>query len=122
MSPTTAGRRAGRRERAATGRVVDLTLARIERALAQRSRYRYVHPQVRREGEGYAVRSPNCSRNIDAAGGEIDIAWLLPANEGGWLLHARDHAGNRWRIEFAGLSLDEALLRLCQDPRRIFWP
>lgn len=122
MNAETLRKPARRRPRAAQGRVLDLTQARIERALAQRSRYRYVRPRVEHEGQGYVVRSPNCSRNIDPAGGEIAIAWLLPASPGAWLLHSRHHAQQCWRIEFAGLSLDEALTRLCQDPRRIFWP
>ena len=112
-----------RRRTAATARaVVDLVAARIERALAQRARYRYVRPRVAREGQGWAVHSPNCSRNIDPAGGEIAIAWLLPSNEGPWLLHARDHAHGCWRLQAAGLSLDAALQQLCSDPQRIFWP
>jgi hypothetical protein len=94
----------------------------ILRALASRRRYRYVRPRVAPEGGGWKIVSPNCSRNIDPAGGEIAVAWLLPANQGAWLLHSRNHADQCWRIEFAGLSLDEALTRLCQDPRRIFWP
>jgi hypothetical protein len=35
-------------------------------------------PRVLREGLGWKVVSPNCSRNIDREGGEIDIAWLVP--------------------------------------------
>ena len=111
-----------KRARPLAGRVAALTQARIERALAQRSRYRYVQPRVQREEPGYVVRSPNCSRNIDPSGGEIDIAWLLPVPQNLWLLHSRDHAAGCWRLESTGLSLDEALTRLYQDPKRVFWP
>jgi hypothetical protein len=99
-----------------------LDRARIARALARRARYRYVRPRVEREGLGWRVVSPNCSRNIDPSGGEIGIAWLLPASDGRWLLHARDHRAGCWVLKAAGLRIDEALQRLCSDPRREFWP
>lgn len=120
MSAATA--RSGRPPRRTRGAVVDLAAARIERAIARRARYRYVQPRVLPEGAGWKVVSPNCSRNIDPQGGEIDIAWFLPANEGLWLLHARDHASGCWRVEAAGLSLEAALARVCTDPARRFWP
>lgn len=101
--------------------VVALDRARIARALAQRERYRYVRPRVEREGPGWKVVSPNCSRSVDPAGGEIGIAWLVPASHGKWLLHARDHAQACWVLKAAGLRLDEALRRLCSDPDREFW-
>ena len=104
------------------GQVVELDRLRIERALAQRRRYRYVHPRVERDGAGWKVVSPNCSRRIDPAGGEIAIAWLLPAAAGRWLLHARDHAGQRWRLEATCASLADALQCIRLDPQRIFWP
>jgi len=103
------------------GQVVSLERARILRALADRSRYRYVRPRVEPEGRGWVVVSPNCSRNIDPEGGEIAIAWLQPVR-GGWALHARDHARDRWRKQAGGLSLTEALAQLCSDPQRIYWP
>jgi hypothetical protein len=113
-----------RRRRPSTpaGPVVDLACVRIERALAQRSRYKYVTPRVEREGLGWRIVSPNCSRNIDPAGGDIGIAWFVPANEGQWLLHARDHAVQCWRLVAAGLTLEAALLAVCEDPLREFWP
>lgn len=110
------------RSTAPAGPVADLTRVRIERALARRERYRYVRPRVEAEGAGWKVVSPNCSRNIDPQGGEIAIAWLVPAEGGRWSLHARDHAEDAWRLEAAGLTLDAALARLCEDPQRIFWP
>lgn len=102
--------------------VADLVRRRIETALAGRTRYRYVQPQVRREGAGWAVWSPNCSRNIDPQGGEIGIAWLQPTGDGRWALHARDHAAAGWARQADGLSLDAALAALCADPARRFWP
>lgn len=102
--------------------VADLTRARIERGLARRARYRYVRPWVEREGPGWKIVSPNCSRNIDPAGGPIDIAWLLPLNQGLWLLHARDHAQGCWQAQAAGLTLADALQRVCDDPLRVYWP
>lgn len=101
--------------------VLPLDRARIARALAQRARYKYVTPRVEREGPGWKVVSPNCSRNVDPDGGEIGIAWLVPASAGQWLLHARDHAQGCWVLKAAGLRLDEALSRLCADPLREFW-
>jgi hypothetical protein len=55
---------------------------RIERALSQRERYRYVTPQVIADDEehGYRIESPCCSRNVEPAGGIIDIALLKYLN------------------------------------------
>lgn len=101
--------------------VLALDRARIARALARRQRYKYVRPHVEREGAGWKVVSPNCSRSVDPAGGEIGIAWLVPTRHGQWQLHARDHARGCWVLKAAGLRLDEALQRLCTDPEREFW-
>lgn len=101
--------------------VLDLDHARIERALGRRSRYRYVHPRVVAEGEGWKIVAPNCSRNIDKRGGEIDIAWLTPDGEGGWLLFARDHARQSWDLRARSRRLPELLTRLVTDPAREFW-
>ncbi|MCE4556779.1 hypothetical protein [Pelomonas cellulosilytica] len=100
--------------------VVPFAVARIERSLGGRTRYKYVHPRVEPEGRGWKVVSPNCSRNIDADGGDIDIAWLVPLNEGGWLLYARNHAEGCWRLARQG-ALAELLNDLCADPLREFW-
>ena len=54
----------------------ELDLRRIARAIQGRERYRYVKPHVIAAEAGYLVRSPCCSRNVDPAGGEIDIALL----------------------------------------------
>jgi len=106
---------------AEAGKVLVLDRVRIERALGRRARYKYVQPRVEREGPGWKVVSPNCSRNVDAAGGEIGIAWFVPDGDGRWRLHARDHAQGCWVLKAAGLTLDEALGRLCADPLREFW-
>ncbi len=101
--------------------VVDISGVRIQRALGRRQRYRYVRPRVQREGPGWSVISPNCSRTVDRSGGEIPIAWLVPGADGGWQLHARDHAQGRWVLKAAGLSLAGALAQLCADPQREYW-
>jgi hypothetical protein len=98
-----------------------LDTARIQRALSRRERYKYVQPRVEPEGAGWKIVSPNCSRSVDQSGGEIDIAWFLPRNDGRWLLYARDHAQGCWRLMASGLSLTAALDRVCADPLREFW-
>lgn len=122
MSAPQAGSR-GRRRRPApppSSQVVNLDARRIERAVAQRTRYKYVRPRVEREGLGWKVCSPNCSRNIDPQGGDIDIAWLVPARQGGWLLYARDHRQDCWQLRAQG-GLPALLERLSTDPEREFW-
>jgi len=101
--------------------VRDLAQARIERALARRSRYRYVCPRIEAEGEGWKIVSPNCSRNIDKHGGDIDIAWLAPDGEGGWLLFARDHARLAWDLRARSRRLPDLLDLLVVDREREFW-
>jgi hypothetical protein len=109
------------------GHVFVLDRVRIEVALEARSRYKYVTPRVEREGLGWKVVSPNCSRNVDASGGEILIAWLVPTQAlatgapCGWLLHARDHANGCWLLKLRANTLAEALERLVSDERREFW-
>lgn len=102
-------------------RVLSLDARRIENAIEARARYKYVHPRVEREGLGWKVVSPNCSRNIDPAGGEIDIAWLVPHNGAGWLLFSRDHVQDCWQLRRHEASLPAALAHLCADPDREFW-
>lgn len=104
------------------GGVVDLSRARIERALAARKRYKYVQPRVESENGGWKIVSPNCSRNVDPEGRDIGIAWLLPTGDGTWLLHARDHMNDCWRLEASGLALAAALQQVCEDPLRVYWP
>ena len=103
-----------------TAAVSSLDARRIENALDQRSRYKYVQPRVVREGRGWKIASPNCSRNVDSAGGEIDIAGRQGL-EGGWLLYARDHAQDCWQLKRHDASLPALLAHLCADPDREFW-
>jgi hypothetical protein len=95
---------------------------RIERALKRRTRYRYVTPRVRPLEGGYRIESPCCSRNIDRAGGVVDVAWLeyLPPQQC-WRLHRKDHREDRWVLHTESASLAELLQALNQDPQRIFW-
>lgn len=107
---------------------------RLERALRQRVRYRYVQPRVLREGAGLRIESPCCSRNVDPGGGVIDIALLIPSASRtlsdqppdkrgrGWSLHARDHAAGAWVLQHESDQLDVLLDLLCIDAERQFWP
>lgn len=101
--------------------VANLTQARIERALKERTRYRYVRPQVVAEGRGWKVVSPCCSRRVDPEGGIIDIAWIEPLGDGCWRLHVRDHARARWEPAVDARQLQPLLDHLCADPHREFW-
>lgn len=106
----------------ASGQVRDFMQHRLERALHQRVRYRYVQPLVFREGENFRIQSPCCSRNVDPSGGMIDIALLIPHGAGRWCLCARDHANSTWVARFQDEALDELLDLLCVDSERQFWP
>ncbi|HDR9189974.1 DUF3024 domain-containing protein [Burkholderia vietnamiensis] len=113
--------------RAAPGRgqpasVVDFTQRRIERALRERARYRYVSPRVLRDADGFRIESPCCSRNVDPGGGVIDIARLARGPAGRWSLYARDHAARRWSWRYESADLDLLLELLCVDAGRVFWP
>lgn len=107
--------------RAAGSVVVDLTLRRIERALRERARYRYVSPRVLPDGDGFRIESPCCSRNVDPKGGVIDIARLVYGAAGLWSLYARDHDGSRWSWRQESPDLDTLLDTLCVDADRVFW-
>jgi hypothetical protein len=98
----------------------ELNYRRVVRALRARMRYRYVRPELRRVGYGFVVRSPCCSRNVDADGGVIDIAWIERTDHG-WRLHHRDHTARRWTLVVDG-PLPHLLELLCTDPERLFWP
>ncbi len=111
--------------------VSDFMIYRLERALRERVRYRYVEPLVLREGESFRIQSPCCSRNVDPGGGLIDIALLTPGvadagdetgAAGGWSLSARDHAAGVWLTRLQGQPLDTVLDALCLDSERQFWP
>lgn len=97
---------------------------RIERALEERVRYRYVTPQLATCPGGYRVLSPCCSRNIDPLGGTIDIAWLerveLDGQSGLWRLYSKNHASSAWVRQAEG-RLHELLDILKADPCRVFW-
>jgi len=100
----------------------DVDRKRIERALACRERYRYVSPCVRAVTGGYRIESPCCSRNVDPAGGVIDIALLqyVPGRDA-WQLYRRDHAARQWQLYETYARLNQLLERLNADPERIFW-
>ena len=102
--------------------VSNLTLHRLERALRERVRYRYVRPLVAQEGEAFRIRSPNCSRKVDPSGGVIDIALLVPHGGNSWCLCSRDHAADEWVPRLQNAALDDALDALCIDHDRQFWP
>ena len=111
-----------------------LDAARILRALAGRSRYRYVQPRLLphpgEAGMGWRIVSPNCSRQVDPAGGEIDIAWFEPTAmpapgrtpASHWRLHARDHARQRWLLQADDLTLAAAITLVMSDTIGRFWP
>lgn len=115
-------RRAGALQSAGNGTVVALDGARIARALRTRERYRYVQPRIERLGAGWKVVSPNCSRNVDTSGGDIDIAWLEPTIGGHWIVHLRDHEAHAWLPKAVMFTLPAALDLVCHDPDREFWP
>jgi hypothetical protein len=102
--------------------VPNLTQHRLARALQQRVRYRYVKPRVLREGTGFRIQSPCCSRKVDAKGGMIDIALLLPHAGNSWCLCSRDHANQTWVARFQNEALDTVLDVLCLDSEHQFWP
>jgi len=113
---------AQRRDARGMGRLLDLTQRQIEQALRERTRYRYVRPRVLREGLGFRIESPCCSRNVDPNGGLIDIAWLTCDEDGIWHLSARDHTSHQWTLQHESTDLAELLDALCIDRERVFWP
>ena len=98
-------------------------LKRIERALEQRERYRYVIPHVipDEEERGYRIESPCCSRNVEPNGAIIDIA-LLKYLKPHWLLYRKDHDYSTWVLHSVVDSINEALGILLPDTERVFWP
>ena len=101
----------------------EVDLKRIERALEQRERYRYVAPHVipDEEDHGYRIESPCCSRNVEPSGGPIDIA-LLKYLKPHWLLYRKDHDYSTWVLHSVVDTLNEALDILLPDDERVFWP
>lgn len=100
----------------------ELDRKRIERALVQRRRYRYVTPAVHAMDGGYRIDSRCCSCNIDPDGGVIDVA-LLKAVPGPmpWLLYRKDHEARRWELHGQYARLVDLLTQLNADPGRLFW-
>lgn len=100
----------------------DLDRKRIERALKERKRYRYVRPSVLAVTGGYRIESPCCSRNIDAEGGVIDVALIEYREEAeAWHLYRKNHAQGVWELDAAYGRLSELLDGLNADPERKFW-
>ncbi|MDD2926762.1 hypothetical protein [Rhodoferax sp.] len=104
-----------------SAQVLDLVVRRVERALKERVRYRYVKPLVLHEGESYRIQSPCCSRKVDPSGGLIDIALLAPQEGSLWCLCSRDHTNQTWRPQHQDTSLDALLDILCLDSEHQFW-
>jgi len=106
----------------ASAQVFDLLQHRLQLALRERVRYRYVKPIVLLEDAGYRIQSPCCSRRIDPAGGLIDIALLALQADKSWSLCSRDHVSQTWVPRSQNKSLSAVLNVLCNDPDRQFWP
>jgi len=129
------------------GQVLNLIQHRLEHALRQRVRYRYVQPQVLHEGTHYRIQSPCCSRNVDKQGGLIDIALLVPPGEsspveppapaadsalnaaadvlappGDWRLYHRNHQAAVWALHQSCARLQTLIDTVCLDAQRVFWP
>lgn len=100
----------------------DFDRKRIERSLKRRKRYRYVSPNVVAVSNGYRIESPCCSRNIDPAGGVIDVALVLhDVGHQSWQLFRKNHEKAAWELHSTYGRLLEALDRLNADPERTFW-
>jgi len=100
----------------------DLDRKRIEIAMRSRKRYRYVSPRVAAITGGYLIESPCCSRNIDADGGVIDIAFIHhDATSRTWQLFRKDHGRAIWELHSVHERLAEATDALNVDPDRLFW-
>ena len=100
----------------------ELDRRRIERAIQDRLRYRYVRPKVFAIEEGYRIESPCCSRNVDPNGGVIDVALILfDKGEAPWQLLRKDHGEGRWELHSRYRVLPELLGFLNADPERLFW-
>ncbi|MDD5035481.1 MAG: DUF3024 domain-containing protein [Methylococcaceae bacterium] len=100
----------------------ELDRRRIERAIKNRKRYRYVTPEVQPIADGYLILSPCCSRNIDPEGGVIDIAKLeFKDKRRCWWLYHKDHEIGHWIMHGEYQSLPQILDLLNEDPERRFW-
>ena len=99
----------------------ELDCRRIGKMLRGRKRYRYVSPGVVADSGGYLVRSPCCSRTIDRAGGEIDIARIEFWKTGLWRLYCKDDHTHDWKLHSEYLNLKQLLDILLVDSRKEFW-
>lgn len=100
----------------------DLDLRRIERAIEERKRYRYVTARVHAVRGGYRIEAPCCSRTVDPDGGLVDIAFLEFDEEAGlWRLFSRNHEEQRWDLSMIYERLRDLLDTLNNDPDRKFW-
>lgn len=96
---------------------------RIARLLESRRRYRYVEPRVVPIPNGYRIESPCCSRNVDPAGGVIDIALIEHcSDQDPWALYRKVHPEDTWIIDSRHPSLTAVLALLNEDVDRLFWP
>jgi len=108
--------------RARAGQPNEFDRKRIERALAQRKRYRYVSPSVSPVTDGYRIESPCCSRNVDPTGGVVDVALLQYApGSRPWRLYRKEHVLQQWHLHGCYERLVELLEHLNADPLRLFW-
>ncbi len=98
----------------------EVDLRRISRLLKKRARYHYVSPLVQAVAGGYRIVSPCCSRNIDQAGGLIDIA-RIEWEAGVWTLFSRDHVCELWLMHTQASRLDRLMDCLNEDSKRVFW-
>jgi|ERR1035441_9961541 hypothetical protein len=96
-------------------------LKRIERALAERSRYRYVKPAVRPAEAGFRIESPCCSRRVDPNGGVVDIALIRHLPPGMWTLYRKDHGAGDWLLHETYEKLSDLLEELKKDPKQLLW-
>ena len=101
----------------------ELDRRRIVRALAGRTRYRYVSPTVELTRDGYLIRSPCCSRRIDPDGGVVDVARLeyVAGQVPPWNLYSKNHVRGQWLLHASYARLQELLELLNADPHRLFW-
>jgi len=100
----------------------DVDRKRIERALQDRKRYRYVSPSVTPVSDGYRIESPCCSRNVDPDGGIIDVAlFKFDADCSAWNLFRKDHTKASWELHSSYRRLPDLLNLLKDDPDREFW-
>lgn len=95
---------------------------RIDRAIRQRRRYRYVEPKVVGADHGYRIESACCSRNVDPDGGVVDIALVLhDADSGNWHLFRKNHGADTWELDSTHPRLPPLLDLLNEDQDRKFW-